>query len=250
MLVDGCWACRPGKGVHAAVGSVQRNLQRWPWFVQVDVDGYFPSIDHARLKNLLARLFKGREFLALLGRIIDGGAGATPGLGLPIGALTSQHFANCFLDAGDRMLLARSDVVAALRYMDDIVWWCRSRDDALASLDAFGRFLWQERRLRLKLGARVGPSAGGLSFCGFRIRPGVVLASARKLERYRGGLRRIEAAAADGIVNATEAQRAHDGLLAALAGTESLKFRRRLCGEHDDRGSLEPYDTLPGCRSL
>ena len=72
-LVDSVYACRPGKGVHAAVMAVQRGLQRWPWVVQVDVAGYFASIDHAVLRAQLARLFKGAEFLALLDRIVQAG---------------------------------------------------------------------------------------------------------------------------------------------------------------------------------
>jgi hypothetical protein len=72
------------------------------------------------LKTLLARRFKGRAF-ALLGRIIDAYA-ASPGCGLPIGALTSQHFANFYLDGADRRL-ASPAVRACVRYMDDIVWW-------------------------------------------------------------------------------------------------------------------------------
>ncbi|MDZ7811637.1 MAG: hypothetical protein U5L74_00305 [Ideonella sp.] len=57
-LVNSSFACRPGKGVHAAVAAVQRGLQRWPWVVQVDVAGYFGSIQHRLLMQQLGRLFK------------------------------------------------------------------------------------------------------------------------------------------------------------------------------------------------
>jgi hypothetical protein len=244
MLVDGCYACRPGKGVHAAALAVRANLQRWPWLVRVDVDGYFPSIDHGRLKALLAGRFKGEGFLALVGRIIDAGS-ETPGRGLPIGALTSQHFANAYLDAADRFLLNHPGVKAEIRYMDDIVWWCESRAAAEASLADLGAFLWDERRLRLKPSIHIGQSRHGIAYCGFRIKPGVVLASSRKLTRYRVGLARVEAARAAGRVGDAEAQRAHDGLLAALAGAETSGFRRRLLAERDAAG----YAPGPGGRS-
>lgn len=249
MLVASCYACRPGKGVHAAARAVQRNLQRWPWLVQVDVDGYFPSIDHERLKALLARRFKGAGFLALLGRIIDRGAAETPGRGLPIGALTSQHFANAYLDAGDRMLLEHRDVRAHVRYMDDIVWWCPTRAAALASLDELRAFLWRERGLLLKPSAHIGGSDRGLAFCGYRIRPGVVLASSRKLSRYRAGLARVQAAQASGAASAGQAQRAHDALLAALSGAQTLGFRQRLCAELGDSADAGGYPVDPGCGS-
>ena len=250
MLVDSCFACRPGKGVHAAALVVQRNLQRWPWFVQVDVDGYFPSIDHEVLKALLARRFKGEGFLALLGRIIDGGAGDSAGRGLPIGALTSQHFANAYLDAADRMLVGHRDVRAHVRYMDDIVWWCPTRAAALASLEELGLFLWRERRLRLKPAAHIGRSAQGLAYCGYRIRPGVVLASSRKLSRHRAGLARLQLAQATGAATPAQAQRAYDALLAALAGAQTLGFRQRLRAFADDSQAAGAYHAAPGCGSI
>ena len=137
-LVPGSFACRPGLGVHAAVVAVQRHLQRFARYVRVDVAGYFPLINHGLLRQLLASRFKGAEHLALWHRIIDAGRsgnaeGGADGeadgegdgddaVGLPIGALTSQHLANAYLDSADRFLLALPAVRAVVRYMDDIVW--------------------------------------------------------------------------------------------------------------------------------
>jgi retron-type reverse transcriptase len=227
MLVESSYACRPGKGVHAAVAKVQYNLQRWRWYVQVDVEGYFPSIDHELLKAMLAKRFKGAEFLSLLGRIIDIGVSDLPGHGLPIGSLTSQYFANAFLDTADRFLLEHKLVRAHIRYMDDIVWWCETRESACVTLEELQNFLLQKCRLKLKRNVHIGRSCGGLIYCGFRVRPGIVLASSRKLSRYRAGLARLNTALIQGKVNVADAQRAHDGLLATLKGAQTLGFRQR-----------------------
>lgn len=165
-LVASSFACRPGLGVHASVTQVQRLLQRWPWVVQVDVAGYFPSIEHARLRALLARRFKGAGFLALMDRILDSGTPdpvAAPGRGLPIGALTSQHLANAFLDRADRFLLetCRAEVRGHARYMDDIVFACDSRAAAQATLARLHRFLADELGLALKPGVVLQPSERG-----------------------------------------------------------------------------------------
>lgn len=225
-LVDGAHACRPGRGVHAAVAAVQRGLQQHPWVVQVDVAGYFPSIDHAVLKAQLARRFKGAGFLALLARIIDAGSVA-PGRGLPIGALTSQHFANAYLGTADRLLLAHPGASGLVRYMDDIVWFCPSREAARDSLAALREHLSAQLHLRLKDGVVLRPSPQGLRFCGYRVWPGVVLPSARKLMRYRAAVRRLQAGERDGLP-AAALQRAHDTSLAALLPAQSLRFRRHL----------------------
>jgi len=231
MLVPSTYACRPGKGVHAAVAAVQRHLQCCddrPWLVQVDVDGYFPSIDHRILTELLARRFKDDRFLALLGRIIDRGASSGRACGLPIGSLTSQHFANAYLDGADRFLLSLPGVRGHVRYMDDIVWWCRDRRVASESLRELVGHLRETRALRLKTSARIVRSECGLQYCGFRVRRGVVLASSRKLSRYRRACRRIEEAMKRGRVAEQDIQRASDGALATLAGCETSGFRARL----------------------
>jgi len=227
MLVPTTYACRPGKGVHAAVRQVQTNLRKhstWRWIVQIDIDGYFPSIDHAVLRRLLRRRFKGDPFLALLDRIISAAA-PNSGRGLPIGSLTSQHFANAYLDSADRLLLAHKAVCAHVRYMDDLIWWCRSRDDAVRTLEELDAHLTDDLKLRLKPSVHIGPARRGARYCGFRIRPGIILASSRKMSRYRTAMRRIEDTLAADVVTEREAQRAHDSAFAALSNCETYRFR-------------------------
>jgi hypothetical protein len=103
-LVDDCYACRLGKGSLAAVRRAQHHLQRFPWFVKTNIRAYFASIDHHRLGQLLGRRLKDPAVLALCKRILAQRPGPQ-GRGLPIGALTSQHFANTYLDGFDRFLL-------------------------------------------------------------------------------------------------------------------------------------------------
>ncbi len=247
MLVESSFACRPGKGVHTAIIAVQNNLRRYPWLVQVDIQSYFPSIDHAILNNLLATRFKGAAFLRLLERIIASGELKSNTCGLPIGSLTSQHFANAYLDSTDRFLLNHASVCAHVRYMDDIVWWCRSRQEATETLQLLRDFVWQSRKLTVKSTVQIRQSHQGLCFCGFRIRQGVVLPSSRKLSRYRAGLKRINVAIADAAVSEQHTQRAYDNLLATLNATQSLTFRQRLLGNDDTE--IDLYNIGSGCRS-
>lgn len=156
-LVDTTYACRPSKGVHLAVMHVQRNLQRFPWLVQVDVNGYFPSIDHEYRLHLLSRRFKGDAFLRLLVRIVSSYQ-SSPGKGLPIGSLTSQHFANHYLNGADRFLLGNPSACAHIRYMDDILWWCRDKQSARQVLQEFSHYLFETCQLRLKPSVHINRS--------------------------------------------------------------------------------------------
>jgi hypothetical protein len=150
--VASSFACRPGKGVLAAARAAQSAIRRYPWYVKVDIRGYFNHIDHEILLGLLARRFKGLDGQVLLALIIDS-YHTQPGKGLPIGTLTSQHFANFYLDGLDRFLLETPGVQAHVRYMDDIIWWCDNKTAAKAQLAAVREFALQQRRTGL---ARVG----------------------------------------------------------------------------------------------
>jgi RNA-directed DNA polymerase len=199
-LVDSVYACRPGKGVHAAVLAVQRGLQRWPWVVQVDV--------------------------ALMARILRSGT-VTPGHGLPIGALTSQHLANLHLGQADRLLLAHAGVGAHVRYMDDLLWCCASLQAAQDSLVALRNHIEGGLGLRLKPAVHLQPSHHGVRFCGFRVRPGVVLAGPRKLRRARQQARRLGRAEAAGVRD-DHLQRTAAAVQAALHPAQTARFQRHL----------------------
>lgn len=69
-LIADTYACRRGKGAHAAVRRAQHFARRWPVVLTADVRKYFDSVDHAVLKTLLRRRFKDPALLVLLDGII------------------------------------------------------------------------------------------------------------------------------------------------------------------------------------
>lgn len=223
-LPDVAWACRVGRGLHPALAAVQRGLQRQAWVVQVDVQSYFSSICHHRLLALLQRLFKGGDFLDLLARILAAGSNE-PGRGLPIGALTSQHWANAYLASADRVLLEFPGVWGPVRYMDDVVWFCPSREAARHSLEAYRSHVHGQLALQLKDRVILRPSDQGVQFCGFRIKPGGLWPGARKRRRWHQAARRLLAAERANVPHGL-LQRAHDLALAGLVPTQSIRMRR------------------------
>ena len=101
------YACRPGKGTHHGADRVQAMLRRVKrkhgrvYALKADVAKYFPSVDHAVLKGLLAKRIACQPTLDLLHEVIDSWEDG-PGCGIPIGNLTSQLFANIYLHELDR----------------------------------------------------------------------------------------------------------------------------------------------------
>lgn len=228
-LVDDTFACRVGKGTLAAVRRAQEHLRAHPWYVQVDVRGYFASIDHGITLDVIARRFKHPSLLALCARILARTPGE-PGRGLPIGALTSQYFANSYLDALDRHLLERLRVGAMVRYMDDIVWWCASRAQAQETLADVREYLLRARALVLKPDARIARSEEGVEFLGFHVGCGRLGLSRRRRRRYKAARRRAERLYAEGRIDASSLQRRYDAALAITAHADVIAWRRaELC---------------------
>jgi hypothetical protein len=224
-LTPTTFACREGMGKHAAAWQVQRQLRRFPWYVKIDIRHYFDEIDHAMLHGLLQRRFKGRAFLALLRRII-GSYHVTPGKGLPIGSLTSQHFANYYLDGMDRYILERLRVSAQVRYMDDIVWWCESRECVRETLRQVREYARDVRLLTVKDNTQINRSARGVTFCGFRITPGKLRLSRRRRRRYQERRRYWERAYLEGRIDAMTLQRAYDAVHAITLPAQAIGWRR------------------------
>lgn len=234
-LIDDTFACRTGKGTLAAVHRAQHHLRRFPWFVKADVRAYFASVDHGLLRALLQRRFKDPGLLALCERVLE----RTPdkaARGLPIGALTSQWFANAYLDVLDRFLLERLGVRGMVRYMDDLVWWCDDRERASDTLARATDFAAEERALELKQSAQIGRSALGLPFLGFRVFAGKLRLSLRRRRRYRTARTKWEGAFARGEVGAMELQAGYSAALAITAHAGASAFRAA------DLGRRSPVD--------
>lgn len=223
-LVDDTYACRAGKGTLAAVLRAQRQIRRFPWFLKIDVRAYFASIDHGVLRAALRRKVRDRGVLALCDRII-GAHEASPGRGLPIGALTSQHFANFYLAPLDRFILEGLRAPAMVRYMDDVIVWCRGGDEARRMSRAIEGFVQDELRLSLKP-AQIQRSERGVSFLGFRVFERALRLSKRRRRRYAAARRRLERAHADGVLDASALQRGIDAALAITAHADAGGWRR------------------------
>ena len=225
------FACRKGKGTLAAVKAVQqaawklsRRGQVRVWSLQMDVVNYFHSINHQILERQLAPVVKRVvalqappfDLAAAVAAIIHDRPGerahraghrhlfarvplhkrlATqpPGTGLPIGNLTSQWFANAYLDPLDQFVQRNLGVGAYFRYMDDIVVLDTDAVRLEATRSAIAKFLRDHLCLAVHGDRPLRPAAHGVDFCGYVIRPAYLLPRHRTVAAAR---ERLMAAAA------------------------------------------------------
>ena len=181
------YACRPGKGTHRAVKKAQRHCRRYRYFLKMDIRKFFDSVDHAVLKSLIRRKIKDPELLPLLDVFIDHPVPwARPGKGLPIGNLTSQHFANFYLSGLDHLVQQRLPVTGYIRYMDDMVLFADAKDCLWEAERRIRCYLEDQLRLFIKPGSVcLAPVCQGLSFLGFRVFSGTVRMDRRGWRRFR-----------------------------------------------------------------
>jgi hypothetical protein len=191
-----------GKGTHRALDRAQHFAQRFPYVLQCDIEQFFPAVDHALLRATLARKIDDAGVLWLIDRILESGVGVLseqytqryfPGddlwaalrpRGLPIGNLTSQFWANCYLNPFDhfvkRELRCAQRWGGYVRYVDDFLLFAGDK----ATLWAWHRALVRRlARLRLTIhpGAHPRPVTEGIPFLGF-----VVYPERRRLKRRKG----------------------------------------------------------------
>ncbi len=162
------YATRKGKGSHAAVDRFQSFQQKYPYVFKGDITQFFPSIRHSILKKMVRKIIKCKSTLNLIEKIID--RGAHTGVGLPIGNLTSQFFANVFLDPLDRFIRTLGVASGYIRYMDDFCIFLESKKQHEKMAGEIRVFLDTKLSLQLKPGrSRLYACKEGIEFLGFRV---------------------------------------------------------------------------------
>lgn len=212
------FACRKGKGMHESAKRLQHFTRlakrRWGrfWVCKIDMKKYFASISHERLKTILRRAISDRAVLSLCDLIIDMYA-TSPGAGLPIGALTSQLFANVYLDQLDHYCKEELRHKYYARYMDDVIILAKNKHEAKkAFLDVK---MYCNKNLNLEVNSRSGvwPGRSGVDFCGYRIWPTHIKPRKRTVSRAK---RRLSAIARR--LPAAEAVKAIRSLITSFTG--------------------------------
>jgi hypothetical protein len=222
--VSDSYACRKGKGRLAAVERAQQYACQYRWFLKLDVRKYFDSIHHETLRGLLRGTFKDPAVLVLFDAIIDSYQTA-PRRGLPIGNLTSQHFANFYLAPLDRFIKERLQRRAFVRYMDDFVVWGDSAQELRDVRNQVREFLATELHLELKPNMIINRTELGMDFLGYRIFPDKVRLARRSKVRFARKFRRYEQAYLRGEWAELQLQQRVQALLSFVMPADSRDYR-------------------------
>lgn len=209
-FIHDSYACRKGKGTHMGVERLQSftrkvtaNGTRRAWYLQLDVRGFFVTIDRNILYERLAAKETDPAVLWLIRMLLFYEPTenclmrraqrahfeqlpahktlfkAAPHCGLPIGNLTSQFFANVYLDALDQFVKHQLKAHYYVRYCDDFVLLSEDRAVLERQEAEIGEFLSDELHLTLNDRRRLRPISDGIDFLGYIVRPDYLLVRRR-----------------------------------------------------------------------
>lgn len=203
-FIHDSYACRKGRGTHAASARLTSFLRsaagKWGhvYVLKADISKYFPHIRHDVLLRQVARTVGDRDALWLAERIVT--RNGYEGSGLPIGALTSQLFANVYLDAFDHFVKDDLGVHFYLRYMDDFLILAPDKKGLWRTLTHAGEFLANRLGLALNPKTAIFPASHGVDFAGYRHWADHNLPRKRNVKRMRKCLQHLARKYARGLV--------------------------------------------------
>ena len=196
------YACRNGKGTHQALKRADKFIRANRYCFHGDIKKYFPSIDHAILKGLLRRHIEDEEVLKVLNGIID----SSGERGLPIGNLTSQFFANLYLNELDFYVKHILRCKYYIRYMDDFLVFDNDRMRLESLRLNLAGFLGRCLNLQMHAGkSQISQSAKGIKFLGFRLYPGFRRMSTDGVRRFRRRLKSFRYLLENGLMQEAKA---------------------------------------------
>lgn len=196
-FISDSYANQMGKGTHRALNRCQQFARRYQYVLQGDICQFFPSIDYIVLCKILRQSISDSNAMWLAERILESGMGVLkeeyemvwfPGddlfavnrpRGLPIGNLTSQFWANCFLNPFDHFVKRELRCQGYLRYVDDFLLFADDKSTLWNWREAVVERL-AGLRLTLHPGSHPRPVTEGFPFLGF-----VVYPTRRRLKRRK-----------------------------------------------------------------
>ncbi|MFZ9739987.1 MAG: reverse transcriptase domain-containing protein [Prochlorotrichaceae cyanobacterium] len=243
-FVRGNYANREGYGTHRALRHFTCLARRYPYILQCDIRHYFPNIDHQILKGQLHHKLKCKPTLWLLEQIIDGSNAQAsdvvhfPGdsllmplerrQGLPIGNLTSQFFANLYLNGLDHFITENLKMGAYLRYMDDFAIFATDSDRLSGAKQSIQDYLAGLRLQLHPVKTQIFETRKGANFVGFRVLPDRIRVRSDTLYRARRRCKRLQRSYAQGEIDLPDLSQRLQSWEAHLVHGNTYRLRQRI----------------------
>lgn len=203
--------------------------------LKADIKHYFDTVDHAVLLNIIEKKIKDEKTLWLIKTILSNHKVDASGKGMPIGNLTSQFFANVYLNELDHFVKHALRAKYYLRYVDDFTILHRDRTTLELWKEEIGNFLDAELKVKLHPEkSRIIPLEQGITMLGFRIFYHYRLLKKSNARRIWKRLERFKQKYDNGELTSEEANRSMEGWIAYAKFANTYNFRQSVSSRFSD----------------
>lgn len=188
IFIKNSFACRKSKGTHKAVRLARYYLGYNRFYLKMDIEKYFETMDHKKLVEIFLETVRDPQVIWLLKTILRTSeqSSGVKGKGIPIGNLTSQFFANVYLNKLDHYALENLSIKRYIRYMDDIVVFDNDKEKLISERDQLKQFVSRELVLKVKERATyIQGRENGLGFLGYRVFPHLTRVKNKNIRRLK-----------------------------------------------------------------
>ena len=208
------YACIKERGREKAASRLQywlRQTERKPkqyYYLKLDISKFFYRVDHEVLLNILKRRIKDERLIKLFDKIINSekrAFGLPLGVdpceidpremlfdkGMPIGNLTSQMFANIYMNELDQYLKHELHLKYVIRYADDCIILHDSKEELWQVLEKVETFLLENLKLNLNNKTVIRPTTCNIDFVGYMINKDEIRLRSATVKRMRSRIKYI-----------------------------------------------------------
>lgn len=244
------YACRKSKGTHRAVKRLQKFLIKMSrrevkiYALKIDISKYFPSINHGILFQIIQKKIADPKILDFIRKLLTTSSSGNeynhlfppnshfrtnPSRGIPIGSLTSQLFANIYLNEADQFIKHKLKIKYYLRYMDDMIILAKDKEYLHQVKEQIVEFLYDQLYLTVNpRKIRIFPTNKGVDFLGYVVFKDHILLRSVNVRKFRKKYRKLLRMVREGRISEKKAWQSIQSWIAHAEQADTYKLRQKL----------------------
>jgi len=238
-FIHDSYACRAGKGAHRGITRVEKFIKilgKDIFVLKCDIKKYFYSIDHGVLKNIIRKKIKCRDTLWLIDNIIDS---TNSEVGIPIGNLTSQLFANVYLNELDHYVKETLRIKYYVRYMDDFVIISKSKRELWKNFYLVKQYVENVLKIEFNNKTKLFPLSQGIDFLGYRQFYGFRLLRKRCIRKNKRKFRKFNELFNRGLIDFEKINQSVQSFIGHAKWANSWRIRESILSKLTLKGGYD-----------
>jgi RNA-directed DNA polymerase len=242
-FISTSYSCRVNKGTHKgvmdlgkALNEVGGNGYKKCFALKCDVKKFFDSVDHNILKQIIAKRIKDVDAMCLIQKIIDSFStnkdDSNIKKGIPIGNLTSQLFANLYMNELDQYAKQELKLKHYFRYTDDFVVVSDNREYLKVVTKKMETFLNTTLRLHLHPNkVFIRKFSRGIDFLGYIVKPHHMLLRTKTKKRMFNKIKIKAQKCSQGLISKDDVNQTLQSYLGVLSHANSYGLKQKLIND-------------------